>query len=77
MGEGDSPELSCASHYALNRVLSSWQTIYVPPYDGDERGPERRKTLLETSGSRDATADELLAQLGDTENYPDEAVAPY
>ena len=40
--------------------------------------PERRKTLLETSiSTRDATAEELLSRLGDTENYPEEHLAPY
>ena len=33
--------------------------------------------MLETSVSRDATAEELLSRLGDTENYPDEHLAPY
>jgi hypothetical protein len=39
--------------------------------------PERRKTWLETSVSRDATAEELLSRLSDTGNYPDEHLAPY
>jgi hypothetical protein len=34
--------------------------------------------LLETSVStRDATAQELLSRFSDTENYPDEHLAPY
>ena len=33
--------------------------------------------MLETSVSRDATAEELLSRLGDTENYPYEHLAPY
>jgi hypothetical protein len=39
--------------------------------------PERRKTLLETSVSRDATTEELLSRLSDTGNYPGEHLAPY
>jgi hypothetical protein len=39
--------------------------------------PESRKRLLETNTSRDATAEELLSRFGDTENYPEEALAPY
>lgn len=38
---------------------------------------EGRKRLLETSTSRDATAEELLSRFSDTENYPEEALAPY
>jgi hypothetical protein len=38
---------------------------------------ERRKTLLETSELRDATAEEILARFGNTENHPEEAITPY
>jgi hypothetical protein len=40
--------------------------------------PEWRKSLLETSVStRDTTAQDLLSLFSDTENYPDEHLAPY
>jgi len=33
--------------------------------------------LLEASVSRDAAAQELLSRFSDTENYPEESLAPY
>ena len=33
--------------------------------------------MLETNTPRDATGEELLSRLGDTENYPEEHLAPY
>ena len=33
--------------------------------------------MLETNTPRDATGEELLSRLDDTENYPDEHLAPY
>jgi len=33
--------------------------------------------LLETSTFRDAMAEELLSRFSDTENYPEEVLAPY
>jgi hypothetical protein len=32
---------------------------------------------LQTSTSRDATAEEILSRFDDTENYPNEALTPY
>ena len=41
-------------------------------------GLERRRCWWKTSRPRDATAEELLARLGDTEdNSRDKAIAPY
>jgi hypothetical protein len=41
-------------------------------------GPERRRCWWKTSRPRDATAEELLARLDDTEdNSRDKAIAPY
>src|SRR5919112_4470922 len=60
MGEGDSPELSCASHYALNRVLSPGRQSTYLPMTGtreDQNGGRRcwkqagRETLRRTNSS--------------------------
>ena len=49
-------------------------------YESPEMGSRTRReqdVLEMSSASRDAAAEELLSRLGDTENYPDEHLAPY
>jgi hypothetical protein len=42
-----------------------------------EQECERRLVVLERTVSRDATAEEILTRLSDTENHPEEAITPY
>ena len=67
----------------LIRFLLSFNSVLISLSDNVRESPERwghvperRKTLLETSVSRDTTAQELLSRFSDTENYPDEHLAP-
>jgi hypothetical protein len=67
----------------LIRFLLSFNPVLVFLSENVRESPEmgsytsEEEDSLEKSVSRDAVAEELLSRLGDTENYPDEHLAPY